>query len=246
VSAGGYDHEQTLEALGAYALGALAEAEVSVVEAHVERCSACREDLEGMRGVVDHLPATVDVAAPPAALKARLMAQIEAEAELLRAASSDRADRPASNRRRLFGRFAPGPIALAAACTVLVLAGFLVGITRHRNQAQPVRTVAAVVDRDRAPRAEALLVRRGSEISLVVNRLPKPPNGRVYQVWVQRRDHRAPTPTDALFTVNSRGSGHVAVPGDLHGVRRVLVTAEPPGGSSVPSQLVPLISAPVA
>jgi anti-sigma-K factor RskA len=246
VSSGGQEHEQILDALGAYALGALAESEVPAVESHLERCAACREDLEGMRAVVDHLPATVDVAAPPAALKARLMAQIEAEAELLRAASSDHADRPAPARRRLFGRFAPGPLALGAACTVLVLAGFLVGITRHADKDKPSRTVAAVVDRDRAPRAQASLVLHGSEISLVVNRLPKPPAGRVYQVWVQRRDHRAPTPTDALFTVNSHGSGHIAVPGDLHGVRKVLVTSEPPGGSSVPSQLVPLISAPVS
>jgi hypothetical protein len=145
----------------------------------------------------------------------------------------------------LLGRFSLGPVALAGACTVLLLAGFFIGVTRQGGQT-PVRTLAATVDRDRAPQAEASLVRHGSDIALVVRRLPKPPSGRVYQVWLQRRDHRAPTPTDALFTVNSHGSGHVAVSGDLRGVRRVLVTTEPPGGSSVPSQLVPLISAPVS
>ncbi len=239
------EHEQSFDALGSYVLGALDELETAAVESHVEHCSECEESLAGLQAVVDQLPATVPVAAPPAALKARLMAQVESEAELMRAASGDRADRPEPSRRRLLGRFAPGPIVLAGVCTVLLLAGFFIGVTRQAGEA-PVRTLAATVDRDRAPQAEATLVRHGSDIALVVKRLPKPPAGRVYQVWLQRRDHRAPTPTDALFTVNSHGSGHVAVSGDLRGVRRVLVTAEPPGGSSVPSQLVPLISAPVS
>lgn len=240
------EHEEAYDALGSYALCALDEPEAAAVEAHIEHCSECQEALDGLRAVVDQLPASVPVAAPPAALKARLMAQVESEAELMRAASGNRADRPErSRRKRMVGRFAPGPIALAGVCTVLLLAGFFVGVTRQAGPA-PVRTLAATVDRDRAPQAEATLVRHGSDIALVVKRLPKPPAGRVYQVWLQRRDHRAPTPTDALFTVNSHGSGHVAVSGDLRGVRRVLVTAEPPGGSSVPSQLVPLISAPVS
>jgi anti-sigma-K factor RskA len=240
------EHEQAFDALGSYALGALDAPAVATVELHLEQCQECQEALVGMQAVVDHLPLTVPVAAPPPELKARLMADVEAEAQLMRAAAGDRADRPSlvSPRRRLLGRFSLGPIALAGACTVLLLAGFFVGVTRQSGT--PVRTLAATVDRDRAPQAEASLVRRGSDIALVVKRLPKPPSGRIYQVWLQRRDHRAPTPTDALFTVNSHGSGHVAVSGDLRGVQRVLVTAEPPGGSSVPSQLVPLISAPVS
>lgn len=241
-----HEHEQAYDALGSYALGALTEPESAAVESHVDQCSDCQESLAGLRAVVDQLPAAAPVAAPPAALKARLMAQVESEAELLRAATGDRADRPEPSRGRLLlGRFSPGPIALAGVCTVLLLAGFFVGVTRQADTT-PVRTVGGTVDRDRAPRAEASLVRHGSDIALVVKRLPKPPAGRIYQVWLQRRDHRAPTPTDVLFTVNAHGSGHVAVSGDLRGVRRVLVTAEPPGGSSVPSQLVPLISAPVS
>jgi anti-sigma-K factor RskA len=247
LSATAREHQQTFDALGSYVLGALEERGVAAVESHLEQCTECQESLAGMQAVVDRLPSSVPIAAPPPELKARLMADVEAEAELMRAASSNRADRPAPAhpRRRLLGRFSLGPIALAGACTVLLLAGFFIGVARQDGQT-PVRTLAATVDRDRAPAAEASLVRHGSDIALVVKRLPKPPNGRIYQVWLQRQDHRAPTPTDALFTVNSHGSGHVAVSGDLRGVRRVLVTAEPPGGSSVPSQLVPLISAPVS
>jgi hypothetical protein len=42
-------------------------------------------------------------------------------------------------------------------------------------------------------------------------------------------------PTDALFVVNRAGGAHVAVPGDLQGVERVLVTDEPRGGSRAPT-----------
>jgi hypothetical protein len=64
--------------------------------------------------------------------------------------------------------------------------------------------------------------------------MPQPPLGKVYEVWL-RRASSAPSPTDALFSVTSRGSGSVAVPGNLHGVREVLVTSEPQGGSAHPT-----------
>jgi hypothetical protein len=89
-------------------------------------------------------------------------------------------------------------------------------------------------------------VRRGDNVALVVSNLPSPPRGRVYQVWLQPRGRRGPVPTDALFTVNARGNAHVAVPGDLRRAQAVLVTNEPPGGSTVPSQLQPLIAAPIS
>ena len=44
-----------------------------------------------------------------------------------------------------------------------------------------------------------------------------------------------PRPTDALFSVTSRGSGSVNVPGSLRGVTEVMVTSEPLGGSSSPT-----------
>ena len=64
--------------------------------------------------------------------------------------------------------------------------------------------------------------------------LPAPPDGRVYQVWVDRGGP-APEPTDALFSVSRDGSAHVDVPGSLDGVRAVMVTDEPPRGSDSPT-----------
>ena len=63
--------------------------------------------------------------------------------------------------------------------------------------------------------------------------MPKPVPGKVYEVWLKRSGK--PQPTDALFTVSSAGTATVGVPGSLNGVKAVMVTAEPDGGSRVPT-----------
>ncbi|MDP9293832.1 MAG: anti-sigma factor, partial [Actinomycetota bacterium] len=75
---------------------------------------------------------------------------------------------------------------------------------------------------------------------LVARKLPAPPQGRVYQVWLDRGGS-TPEPTAALFTTRGDGSASVAVPGSLRGVRQILVTDEPMGGSKLPTRR-PIIS----
>lgn len=84
----------------------------------------------------------------------------------------------------------------------------------------------------RAPRV--LLRRIGYRGELVIFGMREPPIGEVYEVWLERRGH-APQPTDALFTVTSTGSATVDIPGSLRGLREVMVTAEPLGGSASPT-----------
>ncbi len=79
---------------------------------------------------------------------------------------------------------------------------------------------------------------------LVMRGMPAPPAGHVYELWIQRGS-AAPSPTRALFSVTSAGSGDVGVPGSLQGVRRVLVTPEPVGGSLTPTH-APVIVAQVS
>jgi hypothetical protein len=72
--------------------------------------------------------------------------------------------------------------------------------------------------------------------------MPAPAVGRVYEVWLDHGEGTAPQPTDALFSVSRAGRASVDVPGDLDGVKAVLVTDEPAGGSRVPSG-APVIAA---
>jgi hypothetical protein len=59
------------------------------------------------------------------------------------------------------------------------------------------------------------------------------PAGRVYEVWLKGAG--APQPADALFTVSASGDATVGVPGVVPGIREVMVTAEPLGGSRTPT-----------
>ena len=73
--------------------------------------------------------------------------------------------------------------------------------------------------------------------------MPQAGAGRVYEVWTKRAG--APAPTDALFTVTGGGKATVAVPGGVSGVKEILVTSEPLGGSRVPTR-TPVIVARVS
>ncbi len=61
-----------------------------------------------------------------------------------------------------------------------------------------------------------------------MHRFAAPPDGQIYEVWLQRGG--VAHPTTALFGVNDNGDAEVDVPGNLHGVSRVMVTREPAGG----------------
>ncbi len=78
------------------------------------------------------------------------------------------------------------------------------------------------------------LHRIGDRGELTMSGMSDPPGGEIYQLWLERPG-RTPQPTDELFTVTSAGNATVDIPGRLHGLRAVLVTAEPLGGSISPT-----------
>jgi hypothetical protein len=102
----------------------------------------------------------------------------------------------------------------------------------------------ASVDQARAPRASARLEIRDGHAVLVAQGMPAPAGRRVYEVWLQR-SNGAVVPTAALFTPRSDGSATTTVAGSLDGVERVLVSAEPPGGSQQPTSK-PILAAPLS
>ncbi len=247
----GPDHEQWADAVGAYLLGALEPGESERFEAHLAVCPRCRDDVADLRVAADALPVSVPLVAPPPALKGRIMAVVESEAELL-AATGARADaperrdaaepRPAAARRlrgRLLGGWAMRP-GVALACALALLAGGgVAGVLLSGGD--DARTVFA---QTRPPSAEVRLEIGEDSSMLVAKNMPAPPRGRIYQVWL-KRPGKDPEPTAVLWSTRGDGSAEVAVPGSLEGVEAVLVTDEPPGGSEVPSK-APVIAAAIA
>jgi anti-sigma-K factor RskA len=200
---------------GAWVLGALDEREASAYEEHLRACADCREEVARLQVPVDALALATEQVAPPPELKDRIMGAIEV-------------DRPARRRepraRRWFLR--PLPVAGLVAATLAV--GVAVGVL---VSGESTRTVDAQV----AMRgAHATVQITGDHAKLEVSGMRNPPAGHVYQVWLQR-GRGAPQPTDALFTVNTSGNGHVEVPGSVKGVDTIMVTSEPQGGSLQPT-----------
>ncbi|HEU4701323.1 MAG TPA: anti-sigma factor, partial [Conexibacter sp.] len=211
---------QHAETVAAYLLGALSDAERRDFEQHLAGCAPCREDVASLRVVADALPIAVPPVPPPPGLRRRLMETVRAEADVLSAAgaAADRAA-PAQRRRRFvlpLGR----PFAIAGAAVALLLGvalGFGIGTVANDEPTKTqtvvhVRTVQATVTPQAAPRGTAVIVVRNGVATLRVRGLPMPPPGKVYEVWLLHRGAAAPSPTDALFSVSTQGSGRVALP----------------------------------
>jgi len=232
------DHEHWADSLGAWLLGALPEDEAQGFQAHLAQCPVCTEDATFLQVAADALAASAPQLPAPDALKDRIMAVVHQEAQLLAAAGPE-ADRPkpARERRRRFsfGGFAWRPALVLPVTLALLVIGGGAGLLIERSL-DDARTIPAQIADERATagaRAE-LRVADGNAV-LTGTRLPAPPRGRVYQVWLDRGGEQ-PEPTSALFSPRRDGSASVSVPGSLKGVRQVLVTDEPEGGSSAPTR----------
>ena len=211
----------------AYALGALEEPEF--YREHLETCAICRAEVDELGLAVDILPATVPLARAPKELVEGVLATVRSEAELLNARGPE-ADRPPRRANRWRSRpvwFLSSGVGLAAIAAVAV-AIVLGGGSSAGERVIPGRVLGS------GSGATAFLRERGGQAELVVSRISQPALGKIYEVWLSRGG-ASPQPTDALFSVTNRGSGSVAVPENLHGVKEVMVTSEPLGGSSRPT-----------
>lgn len=215
----------------AYVLGSLPDDELAHYREHLQTCAECRSEVAGLQPVVDELPASVPSAVASEALRVRIMTTVRSEAELLSAAGHE-ADRPTrlarGQRLRRFSLLGAGATAAAAVAAAVVL---LVGGSKstHRHL-----SITAGITEGIAKSAKASLRQRDGHAELVVAHMPQPALGKIYEVWLSRGGTDA-KPTNALFSVTNKGSGAVDVPNSLHGIKQVMVTSEPLGGSLHPT-----------
>ncbi len=209
----------------AYVLGALDGQEATAFVRHAQTCVVCRDELAELTAVADVLPLAAPPHSFPRALKRRVMAEVKADQRA--GTRAPESARPMVRRRAsLWPRpaFAGGLAAVAAAAVAAVI---ILGSGGTNTKIIHASTSWSG--------GSATLHVTDGHAELIVDRAPAPPAGEVYEVWLKHPSSPTPSPTNALFTPTSSGAGSVDVPGNLHGVKQVMVTVEPAGGSKVPT-----------
>jgi anti-sigma-K factor RskA len=198
----------------AYALGALEPDEAERFSAHLDECVICRDELTAFQQIAGALPMAAPQYRAPRALRRRVLTQVRAEARS--ATESARAPQASPRFRPAWAGSLAGAVAVAVAVVIAVGSG-----------GSGTRVISATV-------GKAQLRVSGGHGELIVNHLPAPSAGHIYEVWL-KTTNGAPQPTKALFSVTSRGAADVDVPGNLRGISTVMVTQEPSGGSTHPT-----------
>jgi RNA polymerase sigma-70 factor (ECF subfamily) len=234
--------------VGSYVLRALPDDEHERFEAHLATCADCRRDGRRAAGRGRHAAARRRCRStrPRAARAHHDHRALRGRAALGRRRACRRARRaPAAKapRRRRRWSLSLRPLPAAMAASALIAAGVIGGIVLTGGD--DTKTVTGTVQIASAPAARASLELSDDATKLEVRRMPPPPAGKVYQVWL-KRPNQDPAPTTALFRTDPSGSADVQIQrGRLKGVDQVLVTAEPDGGSMKPTS-TPVIVASTA
>ncbi|HWI09611.1 MAG TPA: anti-sigma factor [Solirubrobacteraceae bacterium] len=231
-----------LDDAGSYLLRAMPDGEWEHYAEHLTSCGVCSAKVAELGVVSDALLNAVPQLNAPPEIRDRVMSVVRAESELLRAAGAT-ADRPAEPAPRRFRLpdLRPWPAAVLATSLLALGIGGGALLVGGGDGDHETRTIACAS----APGGASCEMQvAGDSAKLVLAGLQAPPEGRIYQIWVDRGEGRPPEPTEALFSVR-KGRATVEVPGDLTGVKQVLVTHEPLGGSESPTR-PPVIAAQMA
>jgi anti-sigma-K factor RskA len=223
------EHSKFQDDAAAFVLGALDPEEAQAFVEHLQSCAVCRDEVAAFALVADALPMAAPQHQASRALRKRVIRAVRDEPK--------ESETPAP-RRRVWAlpSLASMPRgALAGGVAVLVALAVVVGVLIG-SRGSSSRLIQASV-------GNAQLRVTGDRGELIVNHLPSPGTGRIYEMWLQHGS-AAPKPS-TLFGVTSSGTAELGVPGSLNGVSRVLVTAEPAGGTQAPTT-TPVIVAPTS
>lgn len=245
-------HDEMLDTVAVYALGALPADEARAVREHIEACAECREEYRRLmpavhavgvsaEACVDAASAGGSVAPPSPMLKRRIMKQIRPNVAEMRAV-----------RPIVWPAYA---VAAAALVVALITGAYDLSMGSELNQARldlrEMQAHNAQTSRQLADQRTAIadlvspqsqrftvaggeVVVHGGRLYLAMNALPPPPKGKVYQAWTQRAGAAQMSPS-VTFVPNRNGVAFVPVPVNATSVAAVAVSVEPEGGSKQPT-----------
>ena len=237
---------------GAYALHALTEDEATAFESQMQESEETRNEVTELADTAVLLGLAVDPVAPPASLKASIMAQLATTPQLPRetataapVATDARFSSPAQAKAqaRWFAKPVNAILSVAAAVALIIGGGVAVNaISTNVTQQAAADQLAAIYAADDskslkgtvAGGGQATLVYSSSmaTAALIVEEMNSLPSDKVYELWYIDEDGARPAGT---FTVGANGKTWQVLEGTMGKGDTVGVTVEPHGGSTTPT-----------
>ncbi|WP_328539710.1 anti-sigma factor [Streptomyces sp. NBC_00344] len=228
---------------GAYALHALDTDERAEFEQHLADCPACTQEVRELQATAGRLGLAVTVTPPPA-LKAQVLRRIATERQeppLL--AHQPRGG--GGRRGRALSRFT------LAACLAAAVGFGGIAVWQHeeagdarasaqhsQQQADALASVLAAPDAkvttgrlSNGATGTAVVSHSRNKAAFLASGLPKPPSGKVYQLWF----NDAGTMRPAGLLNSSATSEGVLLAGSVNSAKGMGITVEPAGGSAEPT-----------
>ncbi|MBI3944125.1 MAG: anti-sigma factor [Chloroflexi bacterium] len=248
-------HEEIEEIIPLYALDAVNSRERQEIEKHLETCGTCQILFEEYHQVTTGLLVSQPFLPSPAYLEERLLQRLDSPA-----GAASPAVTLSSWGSRLRGWLVPqrafsAGLGAIAALLLLMNGVLLWQLNQTQQQVQQAttqsqqlrnlisemsqqgsRTVVLQAEPNVAPDGKAAVIinPETTEAYLLVQSLPKLPQGRVYQIWLNDGKNRI---SGGLFTVDANGQAIVKIvaPNPLGNYRVLGITVEPDGGSPGPT-----------
>ncbi|MBD5634170.1 MAG: anti-sigma factor [Candidatus Eremiobacteraeota bacterium] len=249
------------ESIAVLALGALPQSEATEVAAHVRTCDSCRREYAELRSVADLIgyaaelrPGELDEVTA-ARMKSRVMRGVRGDVP---------AAQPAASRKVRANQPLTWVAALAAAAVGFAVLSSVdnadlrsknaaterrLALVQHDAGLQAValadgearqRMLEARLSEILVPGAKHFTVPSGEVIEahgrllIALSRLPKPPNGKVYQAWTLARGSKEVAPS-ITFAPDASGAAVIELLEPAANLAAVAVTVEPSGGSKSPT-----------
>lgn len=214
-----------------YVLDALDEGERTAFEAHLPGCADCRRQIAELGPGIEAL-ARLAAESPPPAMKAEVMAAIDADRD---GEPEDRAGSEATSIRPRATMVVASLVAVAAALAIV----FGVGLGSSDPDRQPIDSILAAADRsvvvvesDLAPFVEVVYVPDEGSGVFIAEGIDSLPEGRTYQLWLIGVEGPVSAGT---FQPDEDGTARVLFDGEVRPGLTVGLTIEPSGGSPAPT-----------
>ena len=232
-------HEQFADDLALLALGSLQGEDRVALEKHLEGCSACRRELERLRGDMALLALSASGPAPPKRSRERFMKAI---------AQEPRAQKTPARRSSFGLTFLPW-LAQRVAQLRDESAQQQAQLERAREvvstltSTDALRVTLVAAQAPPQPQGKAIYVRNRSSLIFLASNMPVLPPQKAYELWLIPTNG-APIPA-GVFKPDARGSATVVEPPLPGGVeaKAFAITVEPEQGSSSPTMPIVMMGA---